>query len=79
MDVYARFKEQRKVMVMSIGNISSLFSSNGTLKPISKAKWQSVLQKALQDGGQVDDVKMYSDQTGQSGENDYFSALGYDA
>lgn len=59
--------------------INSLFSSNGTLKPISPAKWQRVLQKAMDDSGPVNDVKMTSDQTGASGENDYFSALGYDA
>lgn len=64
---------------MSISSISGLFSNAAPMKPLSKAKWQTVLQNAMNDGGPVDDVKMTSDQTGASGENDYFSALGYDA
>jgi hypothetical protein len=63
---------------MSIGSLSSL-GSGGTMQPISQAKWQQVLQNALNDGGPVNDVKMYSDQSGKTGDNDYFSALGYDS
>ena len=43
------------------------------------AKAQEALAKGVNDGGPVNDVKTYSDQSGKTGDNDYFSALGYDA
>lgn len=39
---------------------------------------QAVVQ-GLGAGGAVNPVKMHSDQSGGTGVNDYFSALGYDA
>ncbi len=54
-------------------------AGTGNLKPISANTWQQVLANAVNGGGPVDDVKTYSDFSGSSGENDYFSALGYDA
>jgi len=34
--------------------------------------------KGMQDGGPVDDYKPTTDQSGATGSNDYYSALGYD-
>ena len=39
----------------------------------------TVMAKGIQDGGPVTEYKPTSDRSGASGENDYWSALGYDA
>ncbi|MCE3236048.1 MAG: hypothetical protein K0Q50_2228 [Vampirovibrio sp.] len=39
---------------------------------------QAVL-KGLNDGGGVGQIKLTTDQSGATGQNDYFSALGYNA
>jgi hypothetical protein len=50
----------------------------GSAADVAK-KAKQALAKGIQDGGPVTDVKPKSDQSGASGENDYFSALGYDS
>ncbi len=56
---------------------SAAADSTGQAQIAAKAK--QALAKGVQDGGQVDDYKPKSDLTGASGDNDYWSALGYDA
>jgi hypothetical protein len=59
---------------MSIGATPS---AGGTSTP---PKTPSMRQLEMnQQGGPVNEVKMTSDQSGKSGDSDYFSALGYDA
>jgi hypothetical protein len=41
-------------------------------------KAKQALSKGVNDGGPVTPVKRTSDASGANGENDYFSALGYD-
>jgi len=43
-----------------------------------KAKAKQALAKGVQDGGPVEDYKPTTDQSGATGNNDYFSALGFD-
>jgi hypothetical protein len=41
-------------------------------------KAKQAVSKGINDGGQVTPVKRTSDESGANGNNDYFSALGYD-
>lgn len=40
---------------------------------------RAAIAKGTKDGGGVTQIKMSTDQTGASGQNDYFAALGYNA
>jgi len=44
-----------------------------------KAMARAARLKGMGDGGPVNQIKVTSDQSGATGINDYFSALGYDA
>ena len=56
---------------------SQAAGASGQDKTAALAK--RALAKGIQDGGPVTEYKPTSDRSGASGENDYWSALGYDA
>lgn len=56
----------------------TIYSTDSPEQKVAKMARQAVL-RGVQNGGGVTEVKLHTDQSGASGVNEYFSALGYTA